>query len=99
MTADFNLVHLLILALAAYRITRLIIEDAITEPIRERIWKRYQPNGINLGYWITCYWCAGFAVSVFMILFYWFFPIAAIVFAAIFAISAAVGILDHLLNR
>jgi hypothetical protein len=97
-TADFNIVHLLILSLAAYRVTRLIIEDVILERPREAIWKKYPPSTL-LGYWLTCYWCAGFAVSVVMILFYWFFPIAAIIVAAIFAVSAVVGIIDHLMNR
>jgi len=45
-------------ALATYRLTRLITDDHITEPIRRRFMERYPPETTKLGYWASCPWCA-----------------------------------------
>lgn len=44
--------------LATYRLSRLIVEDEITAPIRDRIWKNHPPHTSKLGYLFTCYWCS-----------------------------------------
>jgi hypothetical protein len=54
--------------LATQRITRLVAEDKITEPIREWVWETHPPSETKLGYFLTCphcisIWAAG-AVSV-----------------------------------
>ena len=90
---------LILLALGAYRLTRLIVEDTIFEPVRTRIWKKYPPETTKLGYWFTCYWCAGFAMSVLMVGLYLVIPVVAIPIAAILSISAVIGILDHLMTK
>lgn len=46
------------LGLAATRLTRFVTTDAMFDGLRARIWKRYPPTRINLGYLITCNWCA-----------------------------------------
>lgn len=46
-----------ILALATYRITRLLTRDVIAEPIRIRVWKKHPPESSKLGYLFTCEWC------------------------------------------
>lgn len=52
-------------ALATYRLTKLVIEDKILEPIRDRLFDRYPPS-TQIGYLLTCPWCvsmwAGIAV-------------------------------------
>lgn len=48
-----------VLSLASYRLARLMVEDEITAPIRERIWKRFPPESSKVGYLFTCYWCSG----------------------------------------
>lgn len=42
-------------ALAVHRLTRLVVEDTIADPIRDRIRER-APEG-RLAYFLTCPWC------------------------------------------
>lgn len=50
-------------ALATFRITRLVVEDEITSPIREAVWKRYDVSDTKLGYFLTCPWCVSIWVG------------------------------------
>lgn len=62
-------VRFLIVALAAYRMTRLVTLDKITGPIR--IWVAGVPEGEEIRSWprrwlfalLGCSWCAGFWIS------------------------------------
>jgi hypothetical protein len=59
----------LIDALAVYRLTRLIIEDEVTEPVRDAVQQRFgAPHESRLSYLLTCPYCvsvyAAAAVSV-----------------------------------
>lgn len=49
--------ELAIRGLAAYRLTRLINRDEITEPVRNQIWRWYPPERTKTGYLFTCEWC------------------------------------------
>jgi len=51
-------VGLAVLALATYRLTRLVTRDSITAPLRERVWRRFPPETTRVGYVLTCEWCA-----------------------------------------
>ena len=53
---------LLILSLAAARITRLVTRDEIFAKAREKIWDRYPPSTM-FGYFFTCDWCTSIWVS------------------------------------
>jgi hypothetical protein len=44
-------------ALATYRLSRLVIEDEITEPVRRQVWRWFPPETTKTGYLLTCYWC------------------------------------------
>ena len=44
-------------ALAVYRLTRLITQDELMEPVREFIWHNHPPEDTKIGYFITCPWC------------------------------------------
>ena len=47
-------------ALAAYRVTRLVVEDGITAPLRIRAWERVgYPDQSALGYALDCPHCVG----------------------------------------
>jgi len=48
-------------ALAVHRITRLALEDRITEPFRERV-QEAAPEG-RLAYFVTCPWCVSMWVG------------------------------------
>ena len=52
-----NAVGFIVGALAVKRLTRLIVEDKITEDIREAWFKRFPPETTKLGYLITCTKC------------------------------------------
>lgn len=53
-----NAVEAVTRGLATYRLSRLIVEDEITAPIRDRIWKNHPPHTSRFGYLFTCYWCS-----------------------------------------
>lgn len=42
--------------IAVVRLTKLILEDEITQPLRDLVHKRFPPN-TKLGYLFTCPWC------------------------------------------
>lgn len=86
-----------LLALGAYRITRLIIEDEVLDRPRDALFKRIKPHGY-LYTLLTCYWCLGFWVSVVVVGLYWAFPGVAPWILAPFALSALVGLIDQKAN-
>lgn len=50
-------------ALATYRVTRLIVEDKITEDLRDLVWKRFPPDSTKVGYLLTCPHCTSMWVA------------------------------------
>lgn len=78
----------LLLALAAFRVWRLLAEDDIAAGPRARVNK----NRPKLEYWISCPWCAGFWIAVA----WWLAWVASHRWAAVaatpFAVSAIVGL-------
>lgn len=44
--------------LATRRITSLMVEDRITEPVREAIWGRFDGDSTMVGYVFTCRKCS-----------------------------------------
>ena len=84
--------------LAVHRLTRLAVEDKITEPIREKLFDRWPPQH-TWTYLLTCPWCvsiwfAGLAAAG-VFLFWSVWQIAAF----ILAMSSAVGIISTLEDR
>jgi hypothetical protein len=94
-----TLVHLLILGLAAWRGTRFVVEDALFEPIRAKIWAKWPPESTKIGYLLTCYWCSGFWISVILTLIFLFGGTIGLVIVLILALSAIVGLLQAFLDR
>lgn len=64
---DLNLVIFLILAAAAFRVTRLVVIDDITAPLRNAWTGLLATTPSRFAAWIsdlfTCTWCAGVWVS------------------------------------
>ena len=83
-----------ILALAAFRVTRVITTDVIFESVRERIWKKF-PSSKGFGYLITCDWCTGFYVSIIFVLAYLLVPVIVYVVSLVLSISAIIGLLAN----
>jgi hypothetical protein len=82
-----------ILALAAHRLTRLVTTDTIFSPLREKIWNKFPPDRVNLGYLITCDWCTSIWVSAILISSYLLIPYPTLVVSLVLAISTIVGYL------
>lgn len=59
-----------VLALATFRITRLIVKDQIFNPLRDWIWNKYPPTDefmrpkTNIGYLISCPHCTSIWVAL-----------------------------------
>lgn len=98
---------LLIAAFATARVTRLIVDDKITEPARHFIARRL-PDGSKVTYLIHCTWCAGLWVAFGVGALAWFgglgslmptvpwwagFPLLSL------ALGWAVGVLKSLLSE
>jgi hypothetical protein len=82
-----------ILALAAYRLTRLVTTDVIFEGFRDKIWSKWPPD-TKLGYLITCDWCSGLWFSGFLVIFWLLLPELAFVVSLVMSISAIVGLIS-----
>lgn len=79
--------NLLTLTLATRRGTRLVMEDKITEPIRNLIFK-HSPNH-PLAYLITCPWCTSIWVAAVLVILPTLSPKVASQITAILALSDA----------
>lgn len=56
MTA-FTLVTLLLYALALARLTKLVNDDVITDPLRARLARRFNSTHPTVVYFVECPWC------------------------------------------
>lgn len=95
---DITLVHLILLALATYRVTRLIVEDTILETLRNAIWDKVGYER-GIGYLLTCYWCSSFWVASLFVTTYIIVPIPTIAVSAILALSAFSGLMAAWMDR
>lgn len=93
-----DLITAAILILAVYRATRFVVEDALPEPVRNKIWDRFPPTH-GLGYLITCYWCTSFWVATAFVIAYILVPSVVFYISLILALSATTGIISKLLDR
>ncbi len=86
-----------LLALAAYRVWRLLAEDSITDKIR---WRIYKATGSREWFieFVSCPWCLGAWVAVAWWGAWWAWPHTVTIAAVPFALSAAVGSAAMLLN-
>lgn len=80
-----------LLALAAFRVCRLLAIDEVLEPIRCRL-----PAPVL--HFLGCPWCLGFWLSVGAYTLWRLEPKATLILAAIFALSAAVGLIAQNLD-
>jgi hypothetical protein len=93
-----DLLQLAILAIAAYRFSRLVVIDHIFEPLREKIWKKWPPSTM-FGYFFTCIWCTSVWVSSLITISYTIEPAITTVICLPFAFSAIAGIVSERLER
>lgn len=86
-----NAVTSVIDALATYRLTRLITDDFILDPVRTRFLERYPPETTKVGYWATCPWCASISVAAGVVTARMVAPKAWAPVASLLAYSAVTG--------
>lgn len=99
MTMEIAFGNFIILGLAVYRATRLIVEDTVLDPLRKKIWKKFSPADRGIGYLITCYWCTSFWISSLVVLAYIIVPVAVTAVCMIFALSAVAGLITAWLDK
>lgn len=95
-----------VLALAAYRVWRLIADDTILDRPRAWVlgvpgWKptghETPPDGYRekLATLLTCPWCMGFHLAYGVFLFWLWLPTPTLLICVPLAISSAVGLIAH----
>lgn len=106
MLAEISLQILLVLGLASFRLTRLIVFDTITEFIRSPFMEVVEdeegiflePKGTGLRRWmgklLSCYWCTGIWVSAGLFALYVWVPIIGIPLMYVLAIAAIAAIIE-----
>jgi len=95
---EITTITFVILALAAFRLTHLVTTDAIADGFRTKVWKKFPPS-TKIGYLITCNWCTGFWVSIFLVISYLVLPVATLVVSLVLAISASIGLISAWIER
>ncbi len=102
---DISWITYVMLILASYRLTHLIVFDKITEFIRKPFMKKVKvetnhgvetkevPKGM-FGYLLKCYWCAGVWSAIFLGGGYLLFPRVTFVIILIFSIAGGQSIIE-----
>ncbi|MEH7180008.1 DUF1360 domain-containing protein [Neobacillus vireti] len=102
---DISWMTYVMLILASYRLTHLIVFDKITEFIRKPFMKKVQvetnhgmvtkevPKSM-FGYLLKCYWCAGVWSAIFLGGGYLLFPRITFVIILIFSIAGGQSIIE-----
>lgn len=91
--------EIILLALASYRIARILIDDVIFDTPREAIWRRYPPESSKFGYLFTCYWCLGLWTSGILVVLYILLPIPVIIVSVILSLSTIIGFIHKLEDK
>ncbi|MFC4802715.1 DUF1360 domain-containing protein [Neobacillus sp. 114] len=103
---DISWMTYIMLILASYRFTHLIVFDKITESIRRPFMKKVEVKTENgevhtkevpkslFGYLLKCYWCAGVWSAIILGGAYLIFPKITLVFIFIFSIAGGQSIIE-----
>jgi hypothetical protein len=94
-----NPVALIILALATFRVSRLLIADVIFDDLRNKLWEKYPPNSTKFGYLFTCPWCMSIWVASLITICYTIVPVATTIACIPFALSAVAGLVANRLDH
>jgi hypothetical protein len=90
-----NIIDYFILALATYRLTRLVTTDTVFERVREKVWKKFPPHKGGIGYLITCNWCASIWVASLVFSMYKISTEPVIFVSTILSLSVFAGFLSR----
>ena len=82
-----------VMGLATYRITRLVIRDELLARPRNFFWKKFPPEKSLLGYLLTCPWCISIWVASILLISSIIIPEVTYAVGVVFALSAVAGLL------
>ncbi|WP_404331240.1 DUF1360 domain-containing protein [Mesobacillus maritimus] len=111
MFGGFSLAAILIISLASFRLTRLIVFDKITEFIRSpffdevmeegEVFLVVKPKGIRkwIGEMLSCYWCTGIWVSAILVAGHTFFSAFFTPITLILAIAAIASMIETVISK
>lgn len=86
---------LLVDTLATYRLTKLVVDDVITAPLREKIFEKHPPHEASWSYALTCPWCASVWIGAGVVVARHFFPRGWDAAATGLVASAVTGIISE----
>lgn len=92
----------IMIILASYRLTHLIVFDKIVEPLRNLFLKKKETKDHEIkkvpksmfGYLLTCYWCAGIWSAIILSTMYIYLPSIAKYIIFVLAIAGGQAILE-----
>jgi len=85
---------LVLLILASFRLTHLIVFDDIAEPVRKLL-DRWRFTAVM----IACYWCAGIWASAGLVLLYLLWPTPARVLLLVLAVAGGQALVERVVQR
>jgi hypothetical protein len=85
----------IVLSLAAYRLTRLVIKDTIVESLRQLVLRRL-PIESRVTELLACFWCTGFWAAILVYVAWRLQPSLTMVMCVPLAISSLVGLMSML---
>jgi len=99
---DLSWMAFVMIILASYRLTHLVVFDKITEPIRNLFLKKKEDENHEvkkvpksmLGYLLTCYWCTGIWSAILLCTLYIFLPSFAKFIIFVLSIAGGQAILE-----
>ncbi len=95
---NISLTDLIILALAIYRVTRVVVFEKIFKYLRDLVKANNKVYFMRtLCFIITCPWCAGVWIALAMVVFYYFIPYGVLL-VYIMALSGVASFLVMLSN-
>jgi hypothetical protein len=96
-----TITQFIILALANFRLTRLVVYDRIFQGARAPFFTEVEEDGDiylvpkgKIGELLSCHWCAGFWCSVLVMISYWLHGLNIVIL--IFAVSGLASLIQWL---
>lgn len=93
------LVLLVVNVFAVHRLTHLVIDDKITEPLRDKIFDRFGQPMDTWTYLFTCPWCVSIWVAAIAVAGLLLIPLVWIPVALLLALSSLTGLIYKVEDR
>lgn len=87
------MLDLLVDVFACHRVTKLVVEDVVTQPLRQKIFDKKAPTEDSWTYIFTCPWCASIWIGAGIVAARTVAPKAWDPVARLLALSSATGLI------